>query len=184
MSFFRFFNWFRRPFFQRSLFPRFQSLHKPKILLPPLLAFSLPFDLKLLTKEKSTVAKEHFRDLFEERNYKNVKTFKVDTIVPGDRKTYPTKGKTVKIHFTTWFLDGTIFDTTRHETSSVEQPYEFQLGSGTMIEGLELAIKRMSKGERAMVVVGPDLAFGEKGREDIPGNSVLVFDIILLDVHD
>jgi peptidylprolyl isomerase len=92
------------------------------------------------------------------------------------------KGKYVTIHYTTYFEDGKIFD------SSVERgaPKEFQLGIGSEIKGMEEGIENMKVGARFRLVIPYKLAYGEKGYPfgGIPEKTNLVVDVELLHVSD
>jgi len=91
----------------------------------------------------------------------------------------PKDGETVKVHYTGWLMNGQKFD------SSVDrgQPFSFMLGTGRVIKGWELALRLMKKGEKIMVYLPSDLAYGERGAgEVIPPNAILVFEIELLDI--
>jgi len=108
-----------------------------------------------------------------------VKTANGSVVVPQKEGTGATPGPadTVKVHYTGKLLDGTTFD------SSVQrgQPIEFALNQviGCWTEGLQ----KMKVGGKAKLVCPPEAAYGEQGRPPvIPGNSVLTFDVELLDV--
>ena len=51
-----------------------------------------------------------------------------------------------------------------------------------MIKGLDLAIRKMSRGSRAIITIPSQLAYGKKGAGDgvIPPNSDLIFDVRLI----
>ncbi len=70
------------------------------------------------------------------------------------------QGKRVKIHYTGTLDDGTVFD-----TSEGKDPLQFQVGSGTVIEGFEEAVKGMQVGESKNVVIPPEKAYGERQEE-------------------
>jgi len=88
-------------------------------------------------------------------------------------------GKTVKVHYTGYLADGTIFD------SSVErgEPIEFPLGQGMVIQGWEEGIALMNVGDKLRLVIPYFLAYGEEGRPpQIPAKADLTFDVELMDV--
>eukprot|EP01069_Polyplicarium_translucidae_P000411 Polyplicarium_translucidae@DN1230_c0_g1_i1.p1 len=83
----------------------------------------------------------------------------------------------VQVHYVGTLEDGTEFDSSRARDS----PFKFQLGAGNVIKGWEVAVATMSIGERALVTIQPDYAYGEKGfPPKIPANATLKFDMELL----
>ena len=84
----------------------------------------------------------------------------------------------VKVHYTGTLLDGTKFD------SSVDrgEPLEFPINA--VIPGWTEMLKLMKVGEKVTAWIPSDLAYGPHGRgPQIPGNSVLVFEMELIDTH-
>lgn len=88
-------------------------------------------------------------------------------------------GKTVHVHYTGYFLDGKVFD------SSVErgEPLSFTLGTGQVIPGWDEGISLMKVGEKARIIIPPFLGYGDTERGPIPGGSTLVFDVELIGVQ-
>ena len=80
------------------------------------------------------------------------------------------KGDTVKIHYTGRFKDGQVFD------SSVDRdPLEFEVGSGSIIKGLEKGIVGMKPGEKKEISVSPEEGYGnfdEKLLFDMPKEKI------------
>jgi FKBP-type peptidyl-prolyl cis-trans isomerase FklB len=83
----------------------------------------------------------------------------------------------VRVHYTGRFLNGNVFD------SSVERgmPAEFPLNQ--VVKGWTEALQLMKVGEKYIVYLPPNLAYGERGRPPKIGpNEALVFEIELLDI--
>lgn len=89
-------------------------------------------------------------------------------------------GKRVAIHYTGW-LNGAKFD-----TSLARKPLEFRLGKAEVLRGWDEGIPGMKVGGKRKLTVPPEKGYGDKGSLGgaIPPNSVLVFDIDLVDVKD
>lgn len=88
----------------------------------------------------------------------------------------PTLNDTVKAHYTGTLIDGTKFD------SSLDrgQPAEFPVSG--VIKGWTEALQMMKPGGKVKLVIPPDLGYGASARPGIPANSVLLFDVELLEV--
>lgn len=86
----------------------------------------------------------------------------------------------VKVHYTGRLLDGTVFD------SSVErgEPIEFELGVGQVIPGWDEGIALMSKGEKGVLYIPSNLAYGSRqAGELIKPFSNLIFEVELVDFN-
>ncbi len=66
----------------------------------------------------------------------------------------------VKIHYTGYRADQTIFDST-----TAREPLNIQIGGEILIPGLEEALVGMEAGELKKVVVEPELAYGNVDQE-------------------
>ena len=72
------------------------------------------------------------------------------------------KGDTVKVHYTGKLTSGDQFD-----SSVGNNPLEFTVGSGQMIQGFDAAIPGMNVGEKKTIIISPGNAYGEKNEEAI-----------------
>ncbi len=97
-------------------------------------------------------------------------------VIKAGSGTSPTDTSTVKVHYHGTFIDGKVFD------SSVErgEPIEFPVNG--VIPGWTEALKLMKPGDKWQLFIPSDLAYGPQGRGSIPPNSVLVFEVELLEV--
>jgi len=88
----------------------------------------------------------------------------------------PAATDTVKVHYTGTLTDGTKFD------SSVDrgEPIEFPLNR--VIPGWTEGVQLMSVGSKFRFTIPSELAYGERDMGTIPPNSVLVFEVELLDI--
>ena len=111
---------------------------------------------------------------------------KGDTPSPGDR---------LKVHYISKLMDGRVIETSIHE-----RPYKFRYGKQDVLPAWEEALGLMTRGDRAIVIAPPELAFGDKGipypedavDEDgnkmegyiVPPNATLVFKMWLMEIGD
>lgn len=89
----------------------------------------------------------------------------------------PTVSDRVTVHYTGKTIDGKTFD------SSVArgEPATFMLGQ--VIKGWQSALQEMKVGEKAMVYIPSDLAYGPRGSAPSIGpNEVLIFEVELIEI--
>jgi FKBP-type peptidyl-prolyl cis-trans isomerase FklB len=89
----------------------------------------------------------------------------------------PSASDMVKVHYTGTLTSGKVFD------SSVKrgEPAEFRVGQ--VIKGWQMALQQMKVGDKWMLYIPPELAYGEEGRPGAIGpNEVLVFEVELLEI--
>ncbi len=91
-------------------------------------------------------------------------------ITPGSGTT-PTINSHVDVTYTGKFTDNTVFDS---------GTTDFPLNG--VIEGWQIGIPLIKKGGKIKLIIPPALAYGCDNYRGIPGNSILVFDVDLLDV--
>jgi len=93
----------------------------------------------------------------------------------------PSSGRTVSVNYTGRLLSGTVFDASELRGS----PLEFQAGTGRVIKGFDETVLDMRVGEKRLVIIPPELAYGDRevGSGLIPANSFLIFEIELAGVH-
>jgi FKBP-type peptidyl-prolyl cis-trans isomerase FkpA len=87
-------------------------------------------------------------------------------------------GDTVTVHYTGTFLDGSKFDSSLDRN----QPLSIPLGEGQLIKGWVEMLRLMKKGEKVKTWIPSSLGYGEYGNNAVQGNSMLIFEIELLDI--
>jgi peptidylprolyl isomerase len=89
----------------------------------------------------------------------------------------PARGATVRVNYTGKLLSGKVFD-----DSGLRGPLEFQAGTGKVIQGWDETILDMQNGEKRLVIIPPELAYGDRdvGNGIIPANSFLIFEMELV----
>ncbi|HKB56781.1 MAG TPA: FKBP-type peptidyl-prolyl cis-trans isomerase [Lacunisphaera sp.] len=93
----------------------------------------------------------------------------------------PVPGMMVSVHYKGMLLDGTVFD----ETPDAEHPLKSLVGRGALIDGWDEALQKMHKGERWLLIVPPEMAYGARGKPPrIPRRATLVFEMELIDFSE
>jgi FKBP-type peptidyl-prolyl cis-trans isomerase len=94
-----------------------------------------------------------------------------------------TGGKTAAVYYKGWLTNGQVFDQSRANSDGTLQPFLFSLGAHSVIPGFEEAIFGMKVGGTRLLIVPPAVGYGAQAQGSIPPNSVLIFQIQLLQVQ-
>ena len=117
---------------------------------------------------KENLKKEGVKELAGGLQYKVVKAGKGGS---------PTASDKVRVHYTGKLINGQVFD------SSVQRgmPAEFVVQG--VIKGWQMALQKMKVGDKWMLYIPSELAYGEAGsRGAIGPNEVLIFEVELLEI--
>lgn len=147
-----------------------------------LFAFALIFSLNGCKKEEDNTDEqaEIDRQLIEDYIAEN----DLDALSAGDGLYYvidvpgspehPNKNSTVTVHYKGFLLNGNQFD------SSYTNGYPIVTPLSNVIEGWQKGIPYFGKGGKGKLLIPSGLAYGRSPKQGIPANSVLIFDIHLV----
>jgi FKBP-type peptidyl-prolyl cis-trans isomerase len=90
-------------------------------------------------------------------------------VLPGEG-TEIQEGDSVSVLLMGWLPDATLVD-------SVE--LAIRVGAGDVVAGIDAALPGMRPGGKRRLVLTPGLAWGVDGKDNIPPNAVLVYDVDL-----
>ncbi|MBN3321549.1 FKBP7 isomerase, partial [Atractosteus spatula] len=76
--------------------------------------------------------------------------------------------------------DGSKFYCSRSDNKG--HPKWFVLGVGQVIKGLDIGMDGMCAGEKRRLTIPPSLAFGKEGKENVPPNATVIFEVELYTV--
>ncbi len=132
---------------------------------------------------KNTTSQKLFNDLNANEQFFKDNASKTDVktlsnglqykiITSGSGKT-PNLDSKVTVNYSGKLINGDIF-------VNPQQPVTFVVRNS--LKGWQSALTRMKEGDRWIIYIPPELAFGNKGNQNVPPNSVVIYDIELLDV--
>ncbi|WP_404422290.1 FKBP-type peptidyl-prolyl cis-trans isomerase [Nibricoccus sp. IMCC34717] len=98
-----------------------------------------------------------------------------EILKPGEGA-FPKATDTVSVQYIGKLPDGSTFDSS-YESG---QPVEFPLSG--VIPGWTEGIQKINKGGKIRLTIPSDLAYGSEPRQGIPANSVLIFEVELVDI--
>ena len=115
------------------------------------------------------------------------------TILKDGKGDKAKSGETVKVDYVGKVLNGAYFDTSIEAEAKKQNiynrgrapytPYQFVLGTGAVIKGWDEGILLLNKGAKARLYIPSGMAYGPRDRDNtIKANSILVFDVELVDV--
>ena len=95
-------------------------------------------------------------------------------IITNGLGTIPTSNDVVTVNYRGTLIDGTEFD------STIKRGKPAQIPVGRVFRGWMEALTQMKVGSKWQLFVPSELAYGERGRANIPPNSVLIFEVELI----
>ncbi len=144
------------------------------------------FQQRMMAKQMAEQAEEASKNLAEAQKFleaneakEGVKTLpsglQYKIITEGTGK-IPTAENTVKTHYRGTLIDGSEFDSSYKRNEPAEFPVK------GVIKGWVEALQLMKVGAKWELYIPPNLAYGERPRPGIPTNSLLIFEIELLEI--
>lgn len=114
--------------------------------------------------------------------YKDNKTTLFIELLPGTGPEI-VANKKAAVFYKLWLTDGTLVDMTRPDEKGEMQPFVFTPGAHQVIQGWEEGLAGMKVGGVRLLIVPPALGYGSTAKENIPVNSVLIFQVQLAAVE-
>ena len=98
------------------------------------------------------------------------------TVLKSGTGASPNKTDRVKVHYVGTLIDGSEFD------SSIQRGEPTVFGLNQVIRGWTEGLQLMKVGAKYKFFIHPKIAYGSRDRPGIPANSVLIFEVDLLDI--
>lgn len=99
----------------------------------------------------------------------------VQPLIEGDGEEVAA-GQTVIVNYSGWLWDGESFDSSWERGT----PFTFPAGQGRVIQGWDQGVVGQPVGSQLLLVIPPELGYGEAGTGNIPGDATLVFVVDIL----
>ncbi len=93
-------------------------------------------------------------------------------------------GQNTSVYYTGMFLDGKKFDSNTDSAFHHMTPFGLEVGKGRVIKGWDEGLQLLKIGSKATFYIPSPLAYGPQDQRGIPANSILVFDVEILDLPD
>ena len=90
----------------------------------------------------------------------------------------PGKTDRVKVHYAGRLIDGTEFD------SSIKREEPSSFGLNQVIKGWTEGLQLMKVGSKFEFFIHPKIAYGTRPKPNIPSNSLLIFEVELLEIEE
>eukprot|EP01065_Artemidia_motanka_P029851 TRINITY_DN35914_c0_g1_i1.p1 TRINITY_DN35914_c0_g1~~TRINITY_DN35914_c0_g1_i1.p1 ORF type:complete len:450 (+),score=164.59 TRINITY_DN35914_c0_g1_i1:63-1412(+) len=102
-----------------------------------------------------------------------------ECLVEGQEHLRPRLGAKVKVFYRGYLEDGSEFDSSHLHLG--DEPFEFELGTKALTRGCDEAILTMRRGEKCMLTLKSEYAFGKQGRSAmVPPNATVRFEVELV----
>ncbi|MCD6012271.1 MAG: hypothetical protein K0Q79_2133 [Flavipsychrobacter sp.] len=126
------------------------------------------------------------QEYFTKNNIKALKTesglyYTISEVGKGEKVV---SGKAINVNYTGMFLDGKKFDSNTDSAFHHMQPFNLTVGKGSVIKGWDEGLQLLRIGSKARFYIPSGLAYGSQDRSPIVPNSILVFDVEILDLPD
>jgi len=117
------------------------------------------------------------------QNVEQVEGVKIAILKNGDGE-IAKSGDTVMMNYTGKLADGTVFDSNTDAKFGHLEPLIFTIDAGQVIRGWDIGILGMQIGEKRVLEIESDYAYGPDGYGPIPPNAELVFEVELLEIKE
>jgi FKBP-type peptidyl-prolyl cis-trans isomerase len=136
---------------------------------------------KAMEKKTAQAKVDNAKFLEDNKKTEGVQTTKsglqYKVVSAGKGTKSPVATDKVTVHYTGKLIDGTVFD-----SSTGRDPITFEVGG--VIAGWTEALQLMKEGDKWMIYLPYDIAYGERGAGDqIPPYATLIFEVELIKVN-
>jgi FKBP-type peptidyl-prolyl cis-trans isomerase len=127
-------------------------------------------------KKNAETGKKFLEDNKKKEGVKTTESGLQYKVITAGKGKKPSKDSVVKVHYKGTLIDGSEFDS----SYTRNKPAEFSVTG--VIKGWTEALMMMKQGAKWQLFIPPELGYGSSPRPKIPANSVLIFEVELLEV--
>jgi FKBP-type peptidyl-prolyl cis-trans isomerase FkpA len=145
-------------------------------------------EIRKTLEDRFIAEKQSLDKYIEENRIKEKPTVNGLYIIVTEKKKgkLPVKGNKITVQYTGKFLNGEVFD-----ALLPNHPMIYTLGEGKMLAGWEEAFAQLHEGEKAVLIIPSELAYGEKGKRNaasgvyiVPPYTTLVYEVEVLSIKE
>jgi FKBP-type peptidyl-prolyl cis-trans isomerase len=138
--------------------------------------------LSSCTKSEEEQKQEDIKDIKEYLSDNNIEAIETESglfyvIEKEGNDVYPTSSSTVDVYYEGYYLDEEVFDGNMGNAEPITFPLQ------GVIKGWTEGLQYFSEGAEGKLFIPSYLGYGPNDYYSIPGNSILIFDIKLVNVH-
>ena len=142
----------------------------------PLIAKKYQEDRATLAAKRKAAQDEYLKQVKKDKKSKVLSNGAVIQIEKKGKGKSPKPADTVKVHYTGKLIDGTVFD------SSVQRGVAAEFPLNGVISCWTVGLQEMKPGAKAILYCPPDTAYGNMQAGPIEPNSLLTFEVELLEI--
>ena len=142
----------------------------------PLIAKKYQDDKAILDAKRKAAQDDYLKNVKKDKKSKVLSNGAVIQLEKKGKGKNPKPADNVKVHYTGKLLDGTVFD------SSVARGVAAEFPLNGVISCWTIGLQEMKPGAKATLYCPPDTAYGNMQAGPIEPNSLLIFDVELLEV--
>lgn len=138
-------------------------------------------EMRRLQEEKQQKVEADIKVFFDKNKSENSKIIETEEgiqyeILEEGTGEYPKIDETVKVNYIGRLQDGSEFD------NSYKRGQPLELALNNVIKGWQIGLPLMREGSKYRLFIPPSLGYGTRNNGTIPPNSILIFDIELMQI--
>ena len=145
---------------------------RSRVSISPEMGFGEEYENRLVQKGEDIIYDVTIREVIEPLDTGGVKVY----VIREGNGTPVESGDQIGMDYIGFLSDGKVFDSSRKS----EGVYDFHVGKGRVVPGLDMALPKLNVGDQAYVVIPATQAFGANGLQDlVPPNEDIFYKVTI-----